>query len=217
MAGQPHPVDVPFLKYGETYRVALTDHIKDKNGVSAPSFSLTMNVGPFALFSVTDVAPVVQTASGPLPSGPSVSTILYGLDPAISGAQTSTLPKGTSALRLVFTGPIAPKLNPDGTVPNVSYPGLEVHQADASGTPLALVPMTFTTSDGAADRLPGTSDPRVLFGYPGSGTFASGNYVLLIPLTFSDNGSVTGSPVPLSKNTAYPAGAPIAVTFTVPS
>ncbi|AKU96978.1 hypothetical protein AKJ09_03642 [Labilithrix luteola] len=213
------PPAIHFLAYGATYTVTVTDAVRDKQGRSigpamagtAP-FSVTMNVGPFALFSVTDVG-----ETGAQPSGPTVTTYLYGADVAFADEVTQTLPAGTRALRMVFTGPIAPPPNADGTVPEVTYPGFAIHRADADFNEGDALSVHFTTSDGRADNAPGTTDPRVLFAYAPGRAFLAGNYVLSIPLSFSDDGSVTGAPVLLSDNAQYPPGKPIKVRFTVPS
>jgi hypothetical protein len=204
--GTPNPKD--FLQYSANYTLTTGTTIKDKQNKTLTPFTLKFTTSPFELLFVNDLASGTTAWASP-DSG-------FGID----GTDPTNLIDDTSAdpqvLQLIFTGSVIPTdtvlntdvLNGVGTPP---APPVVFVVDDTNDTETALsqggVAPFFGVEIPAFETSPDSTDPRILLLYHPNfvvsqgqdpGGFAAGHYRVHLPLTFTDNGTVTGTPVSIA-------------------
>jgi hypothetical protein len=197
----------PFLQYESTYNVALTSAIKDKKGAGLAPFSKTFTVRPFGVVAVSDAQRSISVYGAPGTAFEvEEAEALHAPDPTLGEGSLSGI--GT-VLRVVFSGPVA------GATALANAATIEIRNASDNS------PVTITSGGNnlgtkilrkdPAGGFNAGRDTRVLYVVPpqysasgGDDGLPVGDYILHIPVTVTDDSSVTGTNVPLAEAVDVP-------------
>lgn len=211
-----------YLKYSTPYNFTVTANIKDKKGRALEPYTAAVRTRPFMLLVATDAAKLSTFYGAP---GTGFASI----------KKAAELPYGTAVLRLVFSGPMAVKLdkNGDPTAGSVAVEqGLRTAKLisiDADGNETEVTAIDPDTNMAAPGRFtfalnpeaPTTRDTRTVFVYSPQALYGTtdedsilppGDYKIVLPTTVTDNGTVLGTD---SAPVTVPLAAQVELPFTV--